>query len=193
MCVYVCLFIEPVSRSKDDVRSCIKTGSVVSLCNTPVSPSVRGMEGIIYAIREHRFLRVSPWWSLCTLYSSHARWSYRRRLGFLLLLACVQCHMWRQMFERNYFPLFVDFTNKVIRNCKSVTPHNSMGHYTPHVTKPINWLTAILHIQTCISSTHWILLLHTQTHQETEGLVATDKRSVSINNKRENLSASITH
>ena len=78
--------------------------------------------------------RMSPWWSLCTLYSSHARWSYRRRLGSLLLCdvslvefictlyssharwshrrrleslllwACVPC----QLFERNYFPLFVD-------------------------------------------------------------------------------------
>ena len=43
MCGYVCLFVEPVSRSKDNVRSWIKTGSVVCLCNTPVSPSVRWM------------------------------------------------------------------------------------------------------------------------------------------------------
>ena len=28
-----------------------------------------------------------------TLYSSHARWSYRRRLESLLLWACVQCHV----------------------------------------------------------------------------------------------------
>ena len=64
------------------------------LCNTPVSPSVRWMEGIyiyiyiyiyVYAIREHPFMRMSPWWSLCTLYSSHAMWSYRRWLGSLLL------------------------------------------------------------------------------------------------------------
>ena len=54
------------------------------------------------------FCLMSPWRSLCTLYSSHARWSYRRRLGSLLLWACVQCHVWRQLFERNYFPLFVD-------------------------------------------------------------------------------------
>ena len=34
-------------------------------------------------------LRMSPWWSLCILYLSHARWSYRRQLGSLLLLcAC---------------------------------------------------------------------------------------------------------
>ena len=32
-----------------------------------------------------------PWWSLCTLYLSHARWSYRRRLGSLLLCACSMC------------------------------------------------------------------------------------------------------
>ena len=56
------------------------------------------------------FTRMSPWWSLCTLYSLNARWSYRRRLGSLLsqLWACVQCHVWRQLFECNYFPLFVD-------------------------------------------------------------------------------------
>ena len=34
-----------------------------------------------------------------------ARWSYRRRLRSLLLWACVHCHVWRQLFERNYFPL----------------------------------------------------------------------------------------
>ena len=52
--------------------------------------------------------RMSPWWSLCTLYSSHPGWSYRRQLESLLLWACVQCHVWRQLFERNDFPLFVD-------------------------------------------------------------------------------------
>ena len=39
--------------------------------------------------------------------SSHARWSYRRRLESLLLWAYVQCHVWRQVFERNYFPLLL--------------------------------------------------------------------------------------
>ena len=29
-------------------------------------------------------------WSLCTLYSSHARWSHRRRLESLLLWACLR-------------------------------------------------------------------------------------------------------
>ena len=32
-------------------------------------------------------MRMSPWWSLCTLYLSHARWSYRRRFRSLLLHA----------------------------------------------------------------------------------------------------------
>ena len=32
-------------------------------------------------------VEMSPWWSLCTLYLSHARWSYRRRLRSLLLCA----------------------------------------------------------------------------------------------------------
>ena len=44
------------------------------------------------------FCRRWFWWSLCTLYSSHAMWSYRRWLGSLLLWACVQCHVWRQLF-----------------------------------------------------------------------------------------------
>ena len=36
-------------------------------------------------------LRMSSWWSLCTLYSSHARWSYHRRLRSLLFCACSMC------------------------------------------------------------------------------------------------------
>ena len=39
------LYVEPVSRSKDYVRSRIKIGSVVCL-HTPVLPSVPEMEGI---------------------------------------------------------------------------------------------------------------------------------------------------
>ena len=35
--------------------------------------------------------RMSPWWNLCTLYLLHARWSYHRRLGSLLLYACSMC------------------------------------------------------------------------------------------------------
>ena len=45
MCVCVCLFVEPVSRSKDYIRSRMKIGSVVCLY-TPLSPSVPEMEGI---------------------------------------------------------------------------------------------------------------------------------------------------
>ena len=37
--------------------------------------------------------RMSPWWSLCTLYVSHARWSYHRWLRSLLLCACSMCHV----------------------------------------------------------------------------------------------------
>ena len=44
-CVYVCLYVEPVSRSKDYVRSRIHIGSVVCLY-TPVSPSATEMEDI---------------------------------------------------------------------------------------------------------------------------------------------------
>ena len=42
MCVFVCLYVEPVSRSKDHVWSWIKIGSVLRLC-APVSPSVPEM------------------------------------------------------------------------------------------------------------------------------------------------------
>ena len=45
MCVCMCLYVEPVSRSKDYVRFRIKVGSVVCLC-APVSPNVPEMEGI---------------------------------------------------------------------------------------------------------------------------------------------------
>ena len=45
MCVCVCLYVEPVSRSKDYVRSPMKNGSVVCLY-TAVSPNVPEMEGI---------------------------------------------------------------------------------------------------------------------------------------------------
>ena len=65
---------------------------------------------------------MSPWWSLCrpTLYSSHARWSYRRRLGSLLLWACSMCDD-DLLFERNYFPLFADYTKKR----RQMTRHNN--------------------------------------------------------------------
>ena len=36
-------------------------------------------------------LRLSPGWSLCTLYLSLAMWSYRRRFGSLWLCACSIC------------------------------------------------------------------------------------------------------
>ena len=49
-------------------------------------------EGVVFA-GNHTKTLMSPWWRLCTLYSSHARWSYRWRLGSLLLWACVQCHV----------------------------------------------------------------------------------------------------
>ena len=45
MWVCVCLYVEPVSRSKDYVQSGIKIGSVVCLY-THVSPSMPKMEGI---------------------------------------------------------------------------------------------------------------------------------------------------
>ena len=50
MCVCVCLYVEPVSRSKDKdyVRSQIKIGSVVCL-STPVLLSMPEMEGIYAA------------------------------------------------------------------------------------------------------------------------------------------------
>ena len=57
---------------------------------------------------------LAPWWSLCTLYLPHARWSCRRRLRSLLLWACVQCltSIVRAQLV-NYFPLFVDISETV--------------------------------------------------------------------------------
>ena len=34
---------------------------------------------------------MSPWWSLCTLYSPYARWSYRRLLSCLFNVSDVNC------------------------------------------------------------------------------------------------------
>ena len=45
MCVVVCLYVEPVLRSKDYVQSWIKVGSVLCLY-TPVPPSVHEMQDI---------------------------------------------------------------------------------------------------------------------------------------------------
>ena len=36
---------------------------------------------------------MSPWWCVCTLYLSYARWSYRRWLGSLLFCACSMCNV----------------------------------------------------------------------------------------------------
>ena len=46
--------------------------------------------------------------SLCTLYLSHASWSYRRRLGRVSVVVGLRWMCDIQLFERNYFPLFVD-------------------------------------------------------------------------------------
>ena len=104
MCVCVCLFVEPVSRSKDYIRSRMKIGSVVCLY-TPLSPSVPEMEGI-YDTGGTLFCFVFLGCTFGGVYIpciySHARWSYRRRFTSLLL-----CPL---SVERYYFPLFVDST-----------------------------------------------------------------------------------
>ena len=48
MCVCACLHVEPISRSKDYVRSQMKIASVVGLC-TPVLTSVPEIDGIRYS------------------------------------------------------------------------------------------------------------------------------------------------
>ena len=67
MCVCVSLYVEPVLRSKDYVRSQIKVSSVICLYK-PVSPSVPEMEGVYVPLGGILFLRMYLWWSLCTLY-----------------------------------------------------------------------------------------------------------------------------
>ena len=96
MCVCVCLYIEPVSWSKDYVRSWIKIGSVVCLY-TPVSPSVFDMEGV-HATGGILFWDCTFGGVYVPCIYSHARWSYRRRFRSLLL-----CPL---SVERYYFPLF---------------------------------------------------------------------------------------
>ena len=63
----MCLHVELVSRSKDYVRSRMKSGSVVRLY-TAVSPNVPEMEGIhaTAGILFFFFLRMYLWWSLYT-------------------------------------------------------------------------------------------------------------------------------
>ena len=101
-CLCVCLYVEPVARSKDYVRSRLKIRSVVCLY-TPVSPSVPEMEGNIP-------LGGILFWGcifggvyIPSIYS-HARWSYRRRFRSLLSRPL--------SVERYYFPLFVDLKTK---------------------------------------------------------------------------------
>ena len=50
------------------------------------------------------FFEDVPWWSLCTY--SHGGWGCRRRFRSLLLCPLSE--------ERYYFPLFGDYTNKVL-------------------------------------------------------------------------------
>ena len=82
VCIFVCLYVEPVLRPKDYVRSLIKMGSVLCLC-TPVWPSVPKMYGI-HAIRGHPFLRM-----YLVGETRMPGESYRRRLRSLLLYLCV--------------------------------------------------------------------------------------------------------
>ena len=87
MCVFVCLYVEPVSRSKDCVRSWIKFGSVLCLC-APVSPSVPEMGlgwggggGILFEavpLVEFRYL----------VFTRMPGERYRWRLRSLLLYLC---------------------------------------------------------------------------------------------------------
>ena len=83
----VCLYVEPISRSKDYVRSWIKTDSVVCL-STPVSPSVLGTEDV-YAPGG-----VLLWW--CTFAGVYIPCVYTRMPGGVTvcgsgLCCCVPC------------------------------------------------------------------------------------------------------
>ena len=95
MCVFVCLYVESVSRSKDYVWSGIKIGSVLCLC-TPASQCVPEMWGI-YSTGTHLFLfffvcvcveNVPLVEFMYLLFTSMPGESYRRRLRSLLLCLC---------------------------------------------------------------------------------------------------------
>ena len=90
MCV---LYVEPVSRSKDYVRSRIHIGSVVCLY-TPVSPSATEMEDIYVT-----FVEDVPLVEFIYLVFTRTP-GYRRRFGPLLLCP--------SSVERYYSPSFVD-------------------------------------------------------------------------------------
>ena len=69
--MYLCItsYVEPVSSSKDYVRSGVKFGSVLCLY-TPVSRSVPEMEGMIIVChgRASSFMKLYLWRSLCALH-----------------------------------------------------------------------------------------------------------------------------
>ena len=95
MCVCVCLYFEPVSRTKNYVRSRIKIGSVVCLYIL-VSPSVPEMEGM-YATGGILFWECTFGGVYTPCIYSHARWSY---VGDSDL-----CWYATLSVERYYFPL----------------------------------------------------------------------------------------
>ena len=98
----VCLYVEPVSRSNDYIRSRIKIGSVACLY-TPVSPSVPEMEGI-YVTGGILFFRMYLLVEFIYLvFTLHARWELPQRRFRSLSLCPLSV-------ERYYFPLFVDST-----------------------------------------------------------------------------------
>ena len=105
MCVCVCLYVEPVSRSKDYVQSLTEIGSVVCLY-IPVSPSVRETEAILLymPLGASLFLVFFGGCAFGGVYVpciySQANWSSRRQFRSLLL-----CPMF---VERYYFPSLVD-------------------------------------------------------------------------------------
>ena len=99
MCIYVCFYVEPISRSKDYVQSLIKIGSVICLY-APVLQSVPEMEGI-YATGGILYPGDTLGGVHVPYIYSHARRSYRRRFRSLLLSPL--------SVEPHYFPLFADY------------------------------------------------------------------------------------
>ena len=60
---------------------------------------------------------MSPWWSLCTLYLSHRGMQGGVIVGDSGLCCCGPAfNVSRQLFERNYFPLFVDLRRSSVTN-----------------------------------------------------------------------------
>ena len=76
---------------------------------------------------------MSPWWTLCTLHLSHARWSYRRQLG--LLCACSMCDVNNYSSASRLLPIVcVDFSHMFLWHPRGYSFKMSTGQRSLNFT-----------------------------------------------------------